>query len=136
MVNVVVNASVVVPGGPTIPLDTVVGVESYVFASVDLTATGGSGPSHTLNLLPDGGSVALLAITARDAQGKAAAVTAELQAGASSKSLDVNGVLLVANGDALAAIVATGPRRVVLTNPRPVPITVDVLRVAAQSLPV
>jgi hypothetical protein len=127
MVNVVVNASAVVAGGPTLPLETNIGVESYVFATVDLTAAGGSGPSHTLDLLPDGGSVALLAISARDAQGKPAGVTAVLKAGANSASLDISGVLLVANEDALAAVVATGPRTVVLTNPGTAPIRVDVL---------
>lgn len=127
MVNVVVNASVVVPGGPTLPLDAKVGVESYVFATVDLTAAGGAGSGRTLDLLPDGGTVALLAIAARDAQGKPAGVTAVLKAEANSASLDVAGVLLVANEDALAAIVATGPRTVVLTNQGSAPITVDIL---------
>ncbi|MEZ0449395.1 hypothetical protein [Cellulomonas sp. ICMP 17802] len=122
-----VNASLGVPGGPTLPLGTTVEVESYVLATVDLTEAAGSDPDRTVDLLPDGGTVALLAIRAHDAKGKPADVTAELKAGAATASVEVSGSLLVASEDALAAIVATGPRTVVLTNAGTAAITVDVL---------
>jgi len=127
MITVVLNASLGVPGGPTLPLGTSVDVESYVHARVDLTEAAGLHPDRTVDLLPDGGHVVLLALSAVGSTGKAADVTAELKGGAETASLTVSGVLLLANEDALAAVVATGPRTVTLTNAGTSPITVDVI---------
>jgi hypothetical protein len=78
-------------------------------------------------LLPDGGSVALLAVASRLVDGTPADVTAVLIAGAEEKSVLVHGSLLVANTDALKLMVATGPRSIRLTNEGTKAIVVDVL---------
>jgi hypothetical protein len=103
------------------------GAETYAFTTIALDASGGPHADHDVALLPDVGSVVLLALVARGLDGAAADVTAELDNGANHTTVHVHGALLVANPDALAAIVAGGPRSIGLTNEGPAPITVDVL---------
>lgn len=127
MVNVSVTAAAAIVGGPTLPLSAKVGVESYVFSTVSLDAAGGASPEHEVALLPDGGSVALLAVSSRLLDGTAADVSAVLKAGAEEKTVLVHGSLLVANTDALKLMVTNGPRSIRLTNEGAKPIVVDVL---------
>ena len=127
VITAVLNASLGISGGPTLALGRSLPMQSYVFASEELTEAGGSHPSRTVDLLPDGGTVVLLAIVSQDPKGKPAPVAAELRAGSKKVLLEVTGSLLIANEDALASMVETGPRTVVVTNEGTAPIKVDVI---------
>jgi len=128
MVQVTVTASVKVAGGPTVPLGATLEPQSYTFASVTLDATGGTDPEKTVDLLPDGGEVVLLAISARGPDGKPSSVALTPSNGATDgDELTVAGTLLVANAGVLAAIVTGGPRTVTLTNATAAAVTVDLL---------
>ena len=128
MVQVTVTASVKVAGGPTVPLGATLEPQSYTFASVTLDATGGTDPEKTVDLLPDGGDVVLLAISARGVDSKPASVALTPTNGATDgDELTVVGTLLVANSGVLAALVPGGPRTVTLTNTAAAPVTVDLL---------
>jgi hypothetical protein len=128
MVQVTVTASVKVAGGPTLPLSTSLEPLTYTFGSIALDAAGGPDDNRTIDLLPDGGTVTLLGISARTASGGPAAVTMTPSGGgADGDDIAVTGTLLVPNPGVLAALVAGGPRSVTLTNTEAEPVTVDVL---------
>jgi hypothetical protein len=128
MVQVSVTASVKVEGGPALPLSTTIETLAYTFATVDLTAAEGGNDDQKVDLLPGGGTVTLLGVSARTASGKPATVSlTPSNADKSGGKITVVGTLLVANAGLLAALVAGGPRSVTLENAGTEAVTVDVL---------
>jgi hypothetical protein len=129
MVQVTLTASVKVLGGPTLPVSSALTPESYTFASVSLGAAGADDAEHEVALLPTDGTVVLLAVNARTAAGAGASVVVTPSDGAApgNTELAVAGSLVVANANALAALVAGGPRAVTIRNVAPEPVTVDIL---------
>lgn len=128
MVQVQLTAQLKVTGGPTLAVGSTLDPESYTFASVVLDAAGGADAEQDVPLLPDAGTVVLLAVNAHLADGKTATVTVTPKNGATAgDALEVAGTLLVAHAGVLAALVADGPRLLTLTNAGTAPVTVDVL---------
>ncbi|MFM9595520.1 hypothetical protein ACKI1J_24685 [Streptomyces scabiei] len=132
MVEVSVTTSIQVRGGPTLSLGEALEPESYAFASVELPAVGGETAVHKVVLLPDGGAVVLLGLTARfhgdAAPGGAAEIAVTPENGAErGEEFAVRGSLVIANEGALRALVAGGPRSLTLKNPGNAPVAVDVL---------
>ena len=128
MVQVQLTAQLKVQGGPALAVGSTLEPESYTFASVTLDAAGGADDEQDVPLLPDAGTVVLLAVNAHLADGKAAAVTVTAKNGADAGDpLDVDGTLVVAHAGVLAALVADGPRLVTLANAGAAPVVVDVL---------
>ncbi|MGV8965796.1 MAG: hypothetical protein ACOH2F_05910 [Cellulomonas sp.] len=128
MVQVQLTAQLKVQGGPALAVGSALDPESYTFASVVLDAAGGADAEQDLALLPDAGTVVLLAVNAHLADGKTATVTLTPKHGATSgDALTVDGTLVVAHAGVLGALVAGGPRLVTLTNAGAAPVTVDVL---------
>jgi hypothetical protein len=78
-------------------------------------------------LLPEGGTVVLLAVNARTAGGAAATVTLTATNGSADAELSVIGTLLIANAGVLAALVTDGPRSVTVKNTEPESVTVDII---------
>jgi hypothetical protein len=128
MVHVSVTASVKVEGGPVVPLGTALDPQSYTYASVVLDAAGGPDAEQQVDLLPDGGTVVLLGLSARDTAGKPATVTVTPTSGSESgDAFEAEGTLLVASSGVLAALVENGPRGLKLTNASTGAVSVDVL---------
>lgn len=124
MVQVSVTASVKVAGGPTITVGTALNPTSYTFAATTLDA----GAEEELALLPDGGTVTLLALTARAGGGASAAVAVVPSNGTDDGAeIVVPGTLLVANPGVLAALVDGGPRSLTVRNDGAAAVTVEVL---------
>jgi hypothetical protein len=120
MAQVTVTASIKVGGGPTMPLSTTIETLAYTFAAVALDAK--------VDLLPSGGAVTLLGVSARTESGKPATVSLTPSNGATDGTkITVSGSLLVGNAGVLAALVAGGPRSVTLENAGTEAVTVDVL---------
>lgn len=127
MVQLTVTASVRVAGGPTLPVSTTLEPQSYTYATVILDATG-AGASRTIDLLPDGGTVVVLALSAKSGDGNGADVKITPANGAETgDEFVVDGTLVVANPGVLAALVAGGPRTVVVKNEGPTAVTVEIL---------
>lgn len=127
MVKVTVNAGLAVEAGPTLSLTTVFQPDSYSVASVPLTGSG-AGATAEVPLLPDAGTVVLLAVKAYQSGGQPATVTVTPLNGAEAGPvLTVSGTLLLTNAQVLTALVDGGPRSLTLANPGSSPITVDVL---------
>ena len=128
MVEVSVTASVKVTGGPTVPLGTTLNPESYTYASVDLDADATT--EHHVDLLPEAGTVVLLALVVKNPAGltgSTAALTITPVNGAKNGApLTIDGPLLIANGGVLAALVDGGPRALTVKNTGGVPVTVEV----------
>ena len=128
MVLVTVTASVAVAGGPTLSVGAPLEPQSYTYATVTLDAAGGPHPSHVVALLPDGGTVVLLAVSATTAKGAVADVRLKPSHGSTDGTeLTVEGTLLLANPGVLAALVSGGPRTLTLTNPGTEAVTVKIL---------
>lgn len=128
MVQVQLTAQLKVQGGPSLGVGTTLEPESYTYASVALDAAGGADDEQELPLLPDDGTVLLLAVSAHLANGTAATVTVTPRNGATAGDpLEVDGALVVAHAGVLSALVADGPRSLTLANPGTTPIVVDVL---------
>lgn len=128
MVQVQLTAQLKVQGGPALAVGTTLEPESYVFASVELDAAGGAGDSQDVPLLPDAGTVLLLAVNAHLADGQPAPVSVTPQNGTTTgDALAVDGTLVIAHAGVLAALVTDGPRLLTLTNAETTPVTVDVL---------
>jgi hypothetical protein len=128
MVQVTVTAAVKVAGGPTLSLSSTVEPQSYTFASVSLDPAGGAAPEQTVDLLPDGGTVVLLGVSARTAAGKAATISIKPSHGATDgATFDIDGTLLVATPGVLAALVAGGPRSLSLSNANTGAVTIDLI---------
>jgi hypothetical protein len=126
MVQVTLTVSVGVAGGPTMPLSSTRTPASYTFATVVLEP---AGEPVTVDLLPGGGTVALLALSAKGPSGVAAPVTVLPLTvdGVDGVPLTVDAPLLVANADVLAALASGGPRSLRLTNAGAEPVTVEIL---------
>jgi hypothetical protein len=128
MVQVQPTPTLKVQRGPLLAVGSTLDPESYVFASVELDASGGADATQVVPLLPDDGSVVLLALRAHRADGTSAKVTVTPQNGTTSgTAVEVDGTLLVAHPTVLGALVNDGPRTVSLTNAGDAPVTVDVL---------
>jgi hypothetical protein len=128
MVHVSVKASVQVTGGPTLPVNAILEPESYTFAAAELAAKGSTGDSHEIALLPDGGHVVMLALSAKTTNGAGANVSMTPSHGATSNpAFAVHSTLLISNVGALDALVAGGPRSVTLQNEETENVTVDIL---------
>jgi hypothetical protein len=128
MVQVTVTASVKVAGGPALTLSTTLDPLAYTFASVALDASGGTNDDEKADLLPNGGTVALLGVSARTISGKPATVTLTPSNGATNgEALTLDGTLLVANAGVLAALVNGGPRSLTLVNTEAEAVTIDLL---------
>ncbi|GAA1579141.1 hypothetical protein GCM10009678_72210 [Actinomadura kijaniata] len=123
--KVVVTTSVEVRGGPVVSVASTADPDSYAFAAVDLDAN----QTKSVALLPQEGTPALLAVRVRDSAGEAAEVTMKLRNDAGEGAeLTVSGHLLVANADALEALVTGGgPRSAAVTNAGDQPVSVEVL---------
>ena len=127
MVKCTVQASVAVEAGPTLVLNRLAEPDSYAAAQVRLAGSG-SGASADLPLLPDAGTVILLAVKVTQASGQPATVALTPRNGATAgTALTVVGSLLVSHPGVLAALVTGGPRTLGLANPGTAPIVVDVL---------
>jgi hypothetical protein len=128
MVHVAVTATAKVTGGPTMPLNSSIDPLTYSVAEVVLTATGQAGAAHEVDLLPEDGTVILLAVSARTAGGLPAAITVLPQnKGDHGPELAVPGTLLVSNPGVLGALVDGGPRTVTVTNTTNESVTVSIL---------
>jgi hypothetical protein len=129
MVQVSLTALVKVAGGPTWSMASTFTPESYTVASVALDAAAGGTPAEEeVPLLPDDGTVTVLAIRARGAAGADAEVTVmPSNGGTDGDELTVSGTLVVANVGVLSALVSGGPRKLTVKNAAADPVTVDVL---------
>ncbi len=128
MVQVQLTAQLKVQGGPTLAVGATLEPEAYTFASITLDAAGGPHATQELPLLPADGDVLLLAVRAHLADGTTASVTVTPRNGATDgDDLVVDGTLVVAHSGVLTALVAGGPRALVLANAGTDPVVVDVL---------
>jgi hypothetical protein len=127
MVEVSVTASVKVLGGPTLPVSASLDPDSYTVAALTLGPAGAAEEEQTVALLPEGGTVVLLAVNARTAGGTAATVTLTAKNGSAEAELGVIGTLLIANAGVLAALVTDGPRSVTVKNTESDSVTVDII---------
>ena len=128
MVQVSVSATVSVEGGPMLPVGLEAEPDSYVVSGAELDAAGGADASAEIPLLPDSGTVTLLAISSRGADGSPATVTVTPTNGATDgDDLTVDGALLVANASVLAGLVSGGPRTLTVTNTETTPATVEIV---------
>jgi hypothetical protein len=127
MVQVSMTTSVKVDGGPSLPLGTTIQPESYTFASVDLDPAGGPDDEQDVALLPAEGVPVLLAVRARTPTGAAKVTVTPKNGEETGPTVHVDGVLLVAGADLLAALVEKGPRSVTVANPNGQTVTVDIL---------
>jgi hypothetical protein len=128
MVQVSVNALVKVASGPNLSLRSNLEPESYTMASVDLEAAGATPTEEEVPLLPDAGTVTLLAVRARTTAGADAEVSlTPSNGGNDGDELTVAGTLMVANAGVLAALVDGGPRSLTVRNAGDEPVTVDIL---------
>lgn len=128
MVQVQFTAQLRVQSGPAMAVGTTIDPESYVFASVTLDAAGGADDEQEIPLLPDDGTVLLLALNAHLASGTAADVTLTPGNGGTwGDPLEVDGTFVVAHPGVLSALVAGGPRSVRVSNAGADPVVVDLL---------
>src|SRR5688500_511045 len=128
MVEVQVTATVKVVGGPTVSVGTSLTPEAYTFARIKLSEAGGAEESAEVPLLPDDGTVSLLAINVRPPQGEPGTITVEPANGTETgEAVEVKGTLLVANSGVLAALVKGGPRSLTLKNLGEQPVDIDIL---------
>jgi hypothetical protein len=127
MVQVSMTTSVKVEGGPSVPLGTTIQPESYTFASVTLGPTAGADATQDVALLPPEGVPVLLAVRAWTTTGAAQVTVTPKNGAKSGPTVHVDGVLLVAGADILAALVDKGPRSVTVANPGSQAVTVDIL---------
>jgi hypothetical protein len=128
MVQVQFTAQLKVQGGPALVVGATLEPESYTYASITLDAAGGPAESQELPLLPVDGVVLLLAIRSRLADGTLASVTVTPRNGATDgDDIVVDGTFVIAHAGMLTALVAGGPRTLVLTNAGAAPVIVDVL---------
>ena len=128
MVQVQFTAQLKVQGGPALAVGAMLEPESYTYASVTLDPAGGPDASQELPLLPSEGDVLLLAIRSHLADGTSASVTATPRNGTTAgEDLVVDGTFVIAHAGVLAALVAGGPRSLVLANAGASPVIVDVL---------
>jgi hypothetical protein len=140
MVEVVVTASVRAAGGPTVPLGTTLGPESYTYAAVDLDAAGGTVAEGQI-ALPGDGRVVLLAVAAKVRAGAHAGTPARVSVTlaptpSGGGPLVVDGTLLVANADVLNRLAPpSGPRSVAVRNEGTNPATVEVFACHAAPQP-
>jgi hypothetical protein len=128
MVEVTVAASVKIHGGPTLPVSATLTPSSYAVAAVELGPAGAADEEREIPLLPDGGTVVLLAVRARTAAGAPAIVgLTPSNGGTDGSEIEVKGTLLVTNSGVLAALVADGPRTVTVKNTGPDQVKVDII---------
>ncbi|MGV8845347.1 hypothetical protein [Tessaracoccus sp.] len=128
MVRMQLTAQLKVQGGPTLALNSTLNPESYVFASVVLDAAGGTDAQQDVPLLPDAGTVVLLAVNAHLANGLPAQIALTPRNGPTTgPELTIDGTFVVAHAGALGALVTDGPRLVTVTNSGAAAVTVDVL---------
>ncbi|KUG57432.1 hypothetical protein AVL62_13490 [Serinicoccus chungangensis] len=110
-----------------LPLGTDLEADSYVVADLTLGAAGSGSESQEAALLPAGGTMTLLAIRATTQAGLATVTVTPSNGGTDGDDLTVDGVLVVANGGVLEALVAGGPRTVTIENTEATEATVSVL---------
>ncbi len=128
MVKVTVNAGLAVEAGATLNLNTRLDPDSYTVAQVVLGPAGSGTETEELPLLPDGGTVVLLALRATLSDGSVGSVTVTPHHGSDAgDALEVDGTLLVGHRGVLAALVPGGPRTLELENTGPSAVTVDVM---------
>lgn len=128
MVQMQFTAQLKVQGGPALAVSSALDPESYVFASVLLDAAGGADAEQEVPLLPDAGTVVLLAVNAHLANGSPAPITLTPRNGTTDgDALAVEGTFVVAHAGVLGALVTDGPRLVTLTNTGAAAVIVDVL---------
>lgn len=116
MVQVTVTASVSVKGGPTVQVNSTFDPEpgTTAYSSLEIEPA----KSKNVPLLPAQGTPVLLAISAREANGKPAALTIKPtdSSGAPGDEIKIVGSLLVTNAAVLGKLVAGGAKGVQITN--------------------
>lgn len=115
MVEVTLSATVMVQGGPRVPVGLTLKPETCAYATVVLEK---KDDHEDVPLLPATGTPSLLAISAVDDNNKPVKVGVKPTDGANAagSEFEVDGTLIIANSAVLAALHAPGVRGVTVTN--------------------